>query len=233
MAQDGYAIDMVFCIDATGSMNGLIDMVKENAINFYSDVINTLEKKNKHASQIRVKVVVFRDYVADKKDAMLVTDFFDLPKETSEFKECINSIVARGGGDEPEDGLEALAYAIRSKWNTASTKRRHIIVVWTDASTHDLGYGKSVSGYPSNMAADIVELSEWWGDGYGQSESEYMDQSAKRLILFAPDYVKGVETTWNKISDNWDEVIHVAAKAGAGLAEVDYGEVLDSIANSV
>lgn len=29
-----YNVDMVFCIDATGSMGGVIDMVKRNAVSF-------------------------------------------------------------------------------------------------------------------------------------------------------------------------------------------------------
>ena len=31
-----YNVDMVFCIDATGSMGGLIEKVKDNALNFLS-----------------------------------------------------------------------------------------------------------------------------------------------------------------------------------------------------
>lgn len=34
-----YNVDMVFCIDATGSMGGVIDMVKRNAVSFYGDLM--------------------------------------------------------------------------------------------------------------------------------------------------------------------------------------------------
>ena len=72
--------------------------------------------------------------------------------------------VAFGGGDDPEDGLEALAYAIRSKWNTEGLKKRQLIVVWSDAPAHELGFGKSAENYPKKMAKDFNELTQWWGD---------------------------------------------------------------------
>ena len=33
-----YAVDIVFCIDVTGSMTPIIDQVKANALRFYDDV---------------------------------------------------------------------------------------------------------------------------------------------------------------------------------------------------
>lgn len=38
-----YNVDMVFCIDSTGSMDSIIDMVKQNALNFYTDVIKAMK----------------------------------------------------------------------------------------------------------------------------------------------------------------------------------------------
>ena len=96
---------MVFCIDCTGSMDNIIDMVKNNALNFYNDVTETMEKKNKHITQLRVRVVAFRDYLADGDRAMLVTDFFKLPEQAVDFETCVRSLKAEGGGDDPEDGL--------------------------------------------------------------------------------------------------------------------------------
>ena len=107
-----YNVDMVFCIDATGSMGGLIEKVKDNALNFYQDVQRMMTNKQKTIAQLRVRVIAFRDYAADGDDAMMVTDFFNLPEEEKDFEETVRSIHAEGGGDIPEDGLEALAYAI-------------------------------------------------------------------------------------------------------------------------
>ena len=96
-----YNVDMVFCIDATGSMGGVIDMVKRNAVSFYGDVVDAMQKKGKTIDKLRLRMVVFRDYVADGENAMLETDFFDLPEEAADFKECIDGITAFGGGDDP------------------------------------------------------------------------------------------------------------------------------------
>lgn len=221
-----YTVDMVFCIDATGSMEDatgsrakIINMVKQNALNFYADLNSAMTAKRKAVRQLRVRVIAFRDYLADGDQAMLVTDFFLLPQQSAEFEACINSIHADGGGDIPEDGLEALAYAIKSEWTTDSAKKRHVIVVWTDAPTHDLGHGSRSPHYPAGMATSLSDLSTWWDD---------MNENAKRLILFAPD-----EARWDYISRNWDNVVHYPSEAGNGLAETNYSEILNAIANSV
>ena len=224
-----YTVDMVFCIDATGSMEDfsgkqtkIINMVKQNAINFYGDFNNIMAEKGKKVRQLRVRIVVFRDYLADGEHAMMVTDFFQLPQQASEFEACINSIRADGGGDVPEDGLEALAYAIKSKWTTEGAKKRQVIVVWTDADTHALGFGSASKFYPKGMPSDLGELSDWWDD------NSLMKQNEKRLVLFAPD-----DGNWKYISDNWNLTWHIPSAAGNGLAEQNYSEILNLIANSV
>ena len=220
-----YNVDMVFCIDVTGSMDNIISIVQSNALNLYQDVKSCMEKKGKHVDTLRVRIVAYRDYLAAGADAMLVTEFFNLPQEASIFKKCVMSLVAQGGGDDPEDGYEALAYAIRSKWNLSSSKKRHVIVLWTDDDAHDLGFGKASKYYPKGMASDIRELTAWWGDGY---EAGYMDQEAKRLILFAPD-MHG----WKQISDNWDKVLHYPSEAGNGLKDFEYSQIISVISQTI
>lgn len=224
--QGGYMVDMAFCIDATGSMEDfsgsqakIINLVKKNALNLYRDLSEAMSAKHKIVSQLRVRLVVFRDYLADGENAMLVTDFFQLPHQSAEFEACVNSITADGGGDIPEDGLEALAYAIKSKWTNETSKKRHVIVVWTDAATHEIGHGRGSRYYPNGMPCDMSELNDWWED---------MNENAKRLIMFAPN-----EPYWEYISKNWDNVIHFPSVAGNGLAEKSYSEILNAIANSV
>ena len=219
-----YNVDMCFCIDATGSMGPVISKVKENAISFYQDVTREMERKQKSLDHMRVRVIVFRDYVADE-EPMMVSRFFDLPAQAVQFEACINSIEANGGGDEPEDGLEALAYAIRSDWTNEGTKRRNIIVVWTDASTYAIGYAKEQPKYPKGMPADFNELTKWWGDS--QMEP-YIKNAAKRLVLFAPD-----APYWKQITSTWNNVIHYPSTAGKGLQEYTYKEIVDAICNSI
>ena len=221
-----YTVDMVFCIDATGSMEDMtgsqqkiINVVKNNALNFYDDLRKKLEEKRIPLAQLRVRVIYFRDYIADGPDAMKGTDFFLLPDQMEEFQKCVNGIHADGGGDIPEDGLEALAYAMKSKWTTHGTKKRQVIVVWTDAGTHILGHGKSSPYYPKGMPANLAELEEWW---------EAMDYSAKRLVIFSPE-----ENYWNYIYENFDNTYHLKTTANAGMADCEYEQILDMLAASI
>lgn len=220
-----YNIDIVMCIDATGSMGSLIETVKNNALSFYGDLTEAMVEKGKHIDELRVKVIAFRDYIADGENAMLTTDFYSLPDDAARFESLVRSIKPFGGGDEPEDGLEALAYAIKSKWTTGGNRRRHIIVMWSDDATHELGFARSAPNYPKKMAANFDELTQWWGDPI---QPGIMDNNAKRLLIYAPD-----KKYWNTISDTWDNVLHFTSEAGSGLQGLEYKEILNAIANSI
>ena len=220
-----YAVDLVLCIDATSSMGPVIKMVKQNALNFYRDLMEVMEAKNKHVAGLRVRVIAFRDYKYDREDAMLVTDFFDLPAQSGEFEACVRSIEPMGGGDDPEDGLEALAYAMKSKWNRQAQKKRHVIAVWSDDGTHELGFGKEAPNYPNGMAKDFYELTQWWGT---RMNPGVMDDSAKRLLLFTPN-----QPHWTTIRDTWNNVIQYESVAGNGLIEHDYKQILNAITNTI
>ena len=220
-----YNVDIVFCIDVTGSMDNIIKIVQNNALNFYQDVKDFMDLKGKRIDTLRVRIVAFRDYLADHDDAMLVTNFFVLPEDAENLKKCVESLVATGGGDDPEDGFEALAYAMRSDWNAAGVKRRQVIVLWTDDDAHPLGFGSKSPAYPKGMAKDMRELTAWWGNSI---EKGYMDQDAKRLILFAPNL-----SGWKTIVDQWDNVLHYPSEAGNGLRDIEYSQILSVIAGSI
>lgn len=229
-----YNVDLVLCIDATYSMEHIIDTVKKNALNLHQDIYNKMREKNKVIENLRVRVIGFRDYLEDGDEAMLASDFFRLPDEAESFEACMNYIDADGGGDIPEDGLEALAYAIRSPWEQKGTKKRHVVVVWTDAYTHPLGFGKAAPNYPKNMAANFEELTQWWGD---KQLGGYMDQHAKRLLMFAPseyqDEGRVIPTQWKIISETWDNAVLAPVVSDQGLEEWQYEEILAAICNTI
>lgn len=219
-------VDLVLCIDATGSMTPIIDEVKEGAMNFHEKLMSALDEANRQVDQFRVKVIVFRDYWADPGEAMLESAFFNLPQETGDFKEFVSKISAKGGGDEPESALESIAIAMKSDWIKEGVKKRHIIMVWTDASSHPLerAVNERPAGYPDDMPRSFVELSDWWNDPQGGM----MNNSAKRLILFAPDAYP-----WSDIATTWNNVVHVPSKAGSGMSEVDMDIVMKTLAGSI
>ena len=92
-----YNVDMCFCIDATGSMGPVINTVKQNALSFYKDVVAVMEKKQKTINSMRVKVIIFRDYVADE-EPMLMTKFFQLPQEAAKRVVAVALVIIIGGG---------------------------------------------------------------------------------------------------------------------------------------
>lgn len=220
-----YNVDVVMCIDCTGSMGDLLDKVKANALKFYPDLRKKCEEKGKDVSELRIRAIAFRDFSVDGKDAIADTGFLNIPAQEAEFNSFINSLNPAGGGDEPENGLEAVAMAINSEWTTGGDKRRHVVVVWSDASTHPLGLEKSKTEYyPQNMPSSFDELTDWWED----EQNGKMNKAAKRIILFAPD-----ASAWTEIGLNWNNAIHHPAKAGEGLSDIDYDTILLSIVNTI
>ena len=218
-----YAVDIVFCIDVTGSMTPIIDAVKANALGFYDDVQTNLTAKGKNVAQLRVRVVAFRDFVADGAAALEESPFYALPDERNAFSEFVNGLIAEGGGDAAESGLEAVALAVNSPWTSAGDRRRQVIVVWTDQPAHTLDASVVPADLASRVPADFSALTDVWEDEQG-----LMGSSSKRLILFAPD-----GPGWSDISAVWENVVHHPSQAGGGLSEVDYGTIIDSIGNSV
>ena len=226
-----YDVDIVFCIDCTESMDNVLNIVKERALTFHRDLCDKMQEKGKAIDSLRVRVVAFRDYLAwDEErrkghfcnEPMLVTDFFPLPEAAEQFQISVRSLQPRGGGDIPEDGLEALAYAIRSDWSKAAgSKRRNVIVLWTDSEPHELGFGAASERYPKNMVRDLRELTAWWNENN-------WDNLSRRLVMFAPN-----TGAWNVLSDFWDFVILHPSQAGQGLRELDYKIILDCISQSI
>jgi hypothetical protein len=224
-AQPGlkYSVDLVFCIDVTGSMTPILDTVKANALRFYDDVQANLTAKGKHVDALRVRVIGFRDVSVDGAAAIQESPFLTLPDEQTGFADFVNGLVPEGGGDTPESGLEAVALAIHSPWTTSGDRRRQVIVVWTDAPARPLDGSAVPPPYGEHVPKDFSALTDEWENTQG-----VMGASSKRLILFAPD-----GPGWTDISGVWENVVHHPSKAGEGLSDVDYGTIIDSIANSV
>ncbi len=218
-----YAVDIVFCIDVTGSMTPILDTVKTNALRFYDDVQKNLTEKGKNVDQLRVRVVAFRDFVADGGAAMQESPFYELPSEQAQFSDFVNGLIAQGGGDAPESGLEAVSLAINSPWTASGDRRRQVIVVWTDTPAQPLGAAPLPAELAGRIPANFSDLTDLW-----ENEQGVMGSSSKRLILFAPD-----GPGWSDVSGVWENVVHHPSQAGGGLSDVDYGTIIDSIGNSV
>jgi len=228
-----YKVDLVLCIDATGSMTDIMKQVKNNAFRLHADILKRMNEKNKKIDQLRVRLIAFRDYIADGDKAMFASEFFTIPEETEKYKRALSLIEPDGGGDIPEDGLEALAYAMRSKWETDSIKKRHVISVWTDAPAHPIGFCKNAPNYPARLPESFEELSKWWGD---RQNKGYMDNRAKRLVIFAPTHEESdarVPSYWQRIAENWDNAMLSPVEPGKGLTDYGYDDIIDKICSTI
>lgn len=181
----------------------------------------------KSIDQLRARLIVFREYLADGADAMLATRFFTLPQENDLFVRAVNSIMAFGGSGGCKDGLEALACAMSSEWTTdRDAWRRQVIVIWTDSGTHRIGHRAAAPNYPAAaMPRTFTELSALWANLPNQSGA-LTDLFSERLVLYAPE-----EPYWTTIFTNWANVVHFPSVASCGLGEMQYHEILNAIIN--
>jgi VWFA-related protein len=110
-------IDIVFVFDQTGSMQDEIDAVKENALMF-ADILRG------SGMDYRLALVTFSDAIEKVRD---------FTSDVNLFKSWVSDISARGGGDEPENDLEALNKALQFKfWPGAQV----VFILITDAPYH-------------------------------------------------------------------------------------------------
>ncbi|HEX9337980.1 MAG TPA: vWA domain-containing protein [Pseudonocardiaceae bacterium] len=223
-----YAVDIVLCIDATSSMGPMLTNVMHSALAFPSRLAEEMASKGRGISSLRLKVIAFRDFGDRAEDALAVSRFFPVPQELGDFETTVRGLQARGGGDVPESSLEALAVAMASDWETGLDRRRHVIVLFTDAPAHQLGDPAQTRAatYPRSIPSSLDGLFAQWG--HAQSSGALMENSAKRLLIFAPD-----DYPWNDIADDWNNTLMFPSEAGEGLEEWEMDEIVATIANSL
>lgn len=220
-----YYIDVVMCIDATGSMSPIIDELKANAMSFSQKFLDALEEVDVDIAQLRTKVITFRDYGCDH-DAMNESQFFTLPDQNDAFSAFINSIEAKGGGDVPENALEAISLALKSDWTTEGAKRRQVIVVLSDAPAHPLGKRADCCNYPVGLPESFEHLSRWW-EGIDATFCGTYQPRRGRLLAFVPH-----EKPWTDM-ECWNRYWPEYSRAGTGLQEIDFDRIIELLVDSI
>jgi hypothetical protein len=142
--EQGRPVDIVVVFDVTESMQPFIDGLKEAAIDF----AERLKKANR---DYRLGLVTFEDYVI--RDETVFT------RSSSEFKSWVGALQASGGGDIPEDSLDALVVASRFPFRPEA---QAVVILITDAPNHSRGdgsektYGREVT--QQTVDAVLAEL---------------------------------------------------------------------------
>ena len=232
-------VDLVFVIDCTGSMEPFLSMVKTHAKTLHNDITAGLDSKSRRVNKMRIKVIAFRDYYFDWADPehppMLESDFFTLPQQQEEYAAFVDKLEYAGGEDEPESALEALHFAFHSKWmaDPSVTKRRQIILLFTDASAHPLNesmrFDSKYNAYYPEGVPDSLDnlLNEYMSpDIFPPDPSGY--PTGHRLILFAPENMQ----PWNQVK-NWPETTCKSMDPEKGLEGISMEEVITFIGGSL
>ncbi|MDR3217004.1 MAG: VWA domain-containing protein [Clostridiaceae bacterium] len=220
------AVDMVFCIDGTGDMAPHIESVKNNIKRFRIEYCEELEQRRYDIDSLRVKIIVFRDYGFDGDEAMKISQWFELPDDDSDFANYLTGVTAHGGGDAPENGLEALYFAMKSDFMGVSKTDRQIIVLFTNADYLELGERKGAGAYPVDMVGEKGLIDTWMGNN--QDPESHLRGRNKRLVLFAPSGTK-----YENLRAKLDRSVFEPVEMGNGLGDIDFYSVLQILEEDV
>ncbi len=120
--QASNAIDILFAVDATGSMGDEIAYLKSELKNIMNRIDTSIEQK-------RVALAVYRDHGDD-----YVTRAVDFSSDVNEVKDFLSAQHAAGGGDYEEAVEEALKVSLSQSWNEKAKAR--ILFLMLDAPPH-------------------------------------------------------------------------------------------------
>ena len=136
-------VDIVFLMDATGSMSDCIDALKDNVSIFVDSMCESSQENP--VRDWRAKVVGYRDFIEDASSALEDNPFVTEPEAV---KTQLRALEAREGGDEPESLLDAIHHVANmgqtdksaqgvdpNKWRYRSHATR-VVIIFTDASYH-------------------------------------------------------------------------------------------------
>ena len=133
----GRPVDIVFVLDVTESMQPYIDAVKQNVISFAQDL-------QSNSRDYRLGLVTFEDYVVSAYPDCNCAYRNSFTSDVKQFSDWVGTLHAGGGGDIPEDQLDALAYAAKFPFRPEA---EGIIIIVTDAPPHHDGDGSADSAH--------------------------------------------------------------------------------------
>jgi Mg-chelatase subunit ChlD len=119
-------VEVVFCLDTTGSMGGLIEGAKQKIWSISNQIAS-----GKPTPDLKIGLVAYRD----RGDAY-ITKVTDLTDDLDAVHDQLKGFKAQGGGDTPESVNQALDDAVNKiKW-TDDAKTLKIIFLVGDAPPH-------------------------------------------------------------------------------------------------
>src|SRR3954471_24710293 len=169
-------VEVVFCLDTTGSMGGLIEAAKQKIWSISNQIAS-----GKPTPELKIGLVAFRD----KGDAY-ITKVHDLSDDLDAVYANLKTFQAQGGGDAPEHVNQALFDAVHKiKWSTDDDTLRILFLVG-DAPPH-MDYKDDVK-YPETckkacekgiiintiQCGEDAECTKYWQDICKRAEGSYV-----------------------------------------------------------
>ncbi len=139
-AQGAPRIEVVFALDTTGSMGGLIEAAKEKIWSIAASMAQA-----DPAPEIRIGLVAYRD----RGDAY-VTQTIDLSADLDSMYATLMDFRAAGGGDGPEAVNQALSAAVENMSWSPSQDVYKVVFLVGDAPPHTDYHGERQ--YPQTLA---------------------------------------------------------------------------------
>ena len=125
--ETGKSVDIVLCLDTTGSMRPYIDEVRKMLIPKIRELISGFK-------DFRIGMVLFKDYYAEYLNQVI-----PFTRDFNAFQRNLNAIRPRGGGDIPEAVYEALYEGVdKFPWTAES----RLLILIGDAPPHPRQRGK-------------------------------------------------------------------------------------------
>jgi hypothetical protein len=143
-------VEVVFCLDTTGSMTGLIDGAKQKIWSICNKIAS-----GKPTPDLKVGLVAYRD-----RGDVYITKIFDLSDDLDAMHAHLMTLQADGGGDEPESVNEALQVALHKiSWSINNWSIDDLIgMVKETPATSNLMFGASYNS--DNALVGSIVLNE-------------------------------------------------------------------------
>jgi Mg-chelatase subunit ChlD len=199
-------VEVVFCLDTTGSMGGLIQAAKQKIW-----AISNQIAAGKPSPRLKVGLVAYRD----RKD-QYVTKLFDLTDDLDSIHGHLQGLSAGGGGDFPESVNQALDEAVTKIGWSKDAKTLKLIFLVGDAPPHmdyadDVKYEESCKkAVASNIIINTVQCGanaqtkKAWEDICRLAEGSYVQigQSGGPILAIATPFDKELAEINGEISKN-------------------------------
>ena len=137
-------LDLVFCVDLTGSIGGLIASARAHI----GRILDALRAELK--DDLRVGLVGYRDH----SDGPKLLQVESLTTDVEKVRKAINDAKVDGGGDAPEAVFAGLVKCLELPWAQGSYR---VVILIGDAPPHSVGApGDSYKVDPTGLTLDDV-----------------------------------------------------------------------------